>query len=76
VWRDTPLGERVAAYHRLAATLRDRSEALAAIVTAEKTGSAIGAARAEVENSAATIDWLAEQGPAVLADEPVSVDGR
>ncbi len=38
-------------------------------------GKTIGAARAEVEKSAATIDWLAENGPAVLADEPVSVDG-
>ena len=45
VWRDIPMGKRVAAYHRLAAALRDRSESLAAIITAEKTGSAIGAAR-------------------------------
>jgi succinate-semialdehyde dehydrogenase len=74
VWRDTPMAERVAAYHRLAATLRDRSENLAAIITAEM-GKTIGAARAEVEKSAATIDWLAENGPAILADEPVSVDG-
>ncbi|TQI65362.1 succinate semialdehyde dehydrogenase [Bosea sp. AK1] len=74
VWRDTPMAERVAAYHRLAATLRDRSETLAAIITAEM-GKTIGAARAEVEKSASTIDWLAEHGPAILADEPVSVDG-
>jgi succinate-semialdehyde dehydrogenase len=74
VWRDTPMAERVAAYRRLAATLRDRSETLAAIITAEM-GKTIGAARAEVEKSAETIDWLAEHGPAILADEPVSVDG-
>lgn len=74
VWRDMPMGERVATYRRLAATLRDRSETLAAIITAEM-GKTIGAARAEVEKSASTIDWLAEHGPAILDDEPVSVDG-
>jgi succinate-semialdehyde dehydrogenase len=74
VWRDTPKAERVAAYHRLAATLRDRSEALASIITAEM-GKTIGAARAEIEKSAATIEWIAEHGPAILADEPVTVDG-
>lgn len=74
LWRATPMTQRVAAYRRLAATLRDRSEALAAIITAEM-GKTIGAARAEVEKSASTIDWIAEHGPAILADEPVSVEG-
>lgn len=74
VWRDMPMTERVAAYGRLAAMLRDRSEALAAIITAEM-GKTIAGARAEVEKTAATLDWLAEHGPAILADEPVSVDG-
>jgi len=54
--------------------LRDRSEALASTITAEM-GKTIGAARAEVEKCAATIDWIAEHGPAILADEPVPVDG-
>jgi len=74
LWRATPMTERVAAYRRLASTLRDRSEALAALITAEM-GKTIGAARAEVEKSAATLDWIAEHGPAILADEPVPVDG-
>jgi succinate-semialdehyde dehydrogenase len=74
VWRDTPMEQRVAAYRRLAETLRDRTEALAALITAEM-GKTIGAARAEIEKSAATIHWLAEHGPAILADEPVLVDG-
>jgi succinate-semialdehyde dehydrogenase len=73
LWRTTPMTERVAAYRRLAATLRNRSEALASIITAEM-GKTIGAARAEIEKSASTIDWIAENGPAILADEPVSVD--
>ena len=72
-WRATPIAERVTAYRRLASTLRGRSEALAATITAEM-GKTIGAARAEIEKSALTIEWIAEHGPAILADEPVSVD--
>jgi succinate-semialdehyde dehydrogenase len=74
LWRATPMRERVAAYRRLSAILRQRSEPLAAILTAEM-GKTIAAARAEVEKCAATIDWLAENGPAILADEAVAVDG-
>jgi succinate-semialdehyde dehydrogenase len=74
LWRATPMRERVAAYRRLSATLRERSDTLAALITAEM-GKTIGAARAEVEKCASTIDWLADNGPAILADEPVSVDG-
>jgi succinate-semialdehyde dehydrogenase len=74
LWRATPMSERVAAYHRLSAVLRERSEALAAVITAEM-GKTIGAARAEVEKCAATIDWIAVNGPAILADEPVALEG-
>ena len=74
LWRATPMRERVAAYRRLATTLRDRSDLLAGLITAEM-GKTIAAARAEVEKCAATIDWIAEHGPAVLADEAVAVDG-
>jgi succinate-semialdehyde dehydrogenase len=73
LWRATPMRERVAAYHRLSATLRERSDSLASLITAEM-GKTIGAARAEVEKCAATIEWIAENGPAIVADEPVSVD--
>lgn len=73
LWRATPMRERVAAYHRLSATLRERSDSLAALITAEM-GKTLGAARAEVEKCAATIEWIAENGPAIVADEPVSVD--
>ncbi|MYM73527.1 aldehyde dehydrogenase family protein [Duganella sp. FT134W] len=74
LWRATPMRERVAAYRRLATTLRERKEGLAAIITAEM-GKTIAAARGEVEKCAATIDWIADNGPAILADEPVAVDG-
>jgi len=74
MWRATPIGERVAAYRRLASTLRDRQDALASLITAEM-GKPIVAARAEVEKCAATIEWVADHGPATLADEPVPADG-
>lgn len=74
LWRATPMRERVAAYRRLSATLRERSGTLAALITAEM-GKTIAAARGEVEKCAATIDWIADNGPAILADEPVAVDG-
>jgi succinate-semialdehyde dehydrogenase len=73
LWRATPMVERVAAYRRLAGVLRDRSEALALIITAEM-GKTIAAARSEVEKCAATIDWIAANGPVILADEPVAVE--
>ncbi|MCF7531001.1 NAD-dependent succinate-semialdehyde dehydrogenase [Pseudomonas petrae] len=74
LWRATPMRERVAAYRRLADTLRERSESFAALITAEM-GKTLAAARGEVEKCAATIEWIADNGPAILADEPVKVDG-
>lgn len=74
LWRGMPVGERIAAYLRLAAALRDNAESLAALMTAEM-GKTIGAARAEVEKCATTIEWIAEHGPAILADEPAPIDG-
>ena len=74
LWRDTPMTERIATYRRLAATLRQRSETLAALITSEM-GKPIEAARAEVEKCAVTIEWIADNGPAILADEPVSIEG-
>ncbi|WP_144147335.1 NAD-dependent succinate-semialdehyde dehydrogenase [Paraburkholderia sp. BCC1884] len=70
VWRATPMAERVNCYRRLAATLRDRSEALALLATSEM-GKTIASARAEVEKCASAVEWFAEHGPAILADEPV-----
>jgi succinate-semialdehyde dehydrogenase len=74
LWRATPMKERVAAYRRLSAILLDRKDALAAIVTAEM-GKTIDAARAEIEKCASTLDWIVENGPAVLVDEPAPVEG-
>jgi succinate-semialdehyde dehydrogenase len=73
VWRNTPIAERAACYRRLAATLRSRSEALAMLITSEM-GKTIGEARAEVEKCALALEWFAEHGRAILADEPVEVE--
>ncbi len=72
LWRATPMGERVAAYRRLADTLREQSESFAALITAEM-GKTLAAARGEVEKCAATLEWIADNGPSILADEPVNV---
>ncbi len=65
---------RVATYRRPAATLRERSEALAALITQEM-GKTLAAARAEVAKCASATDWIAEHGPRFLADEPAPVEG-
>ena len=72
-WRATSLADRAALYPRLAATLRERSETLAQLATSEM-GKTIRSARAEVEKCAATVAWMGEHGPAILADEPVTTD--
>lgn len=74
MWRELPVSERADAYRRLAAALRDNIDTLAGLMTAEM-GKITSAARAEVEKCAATLEWIAANGPATLADEPVPVDG-
>jgi succinate-semialdehyde dehydrogenase len=72
-WRDTSVAQRIATYRRFASILRSESDTLAGLITAEM-GKTIGEARAEVEKSASAIEWIAENGPALLADEHVEVD--
>lgn len=74
IWRSTSMSERVNCYRRLAATFRERAETLAMLATTEM-GKTLKAARGEVEKCAAAIEWFAEHGPAILADEPAPVDG-
>lgn len=74
LWRGTPMRERVTAYRRLSAILRERSETIAGLITTEM-GKPLVSARAEVEKCAATLDWIADNGPSILADEPVNVEG-
>ena len=73
-WRATPIAERALVYARLAATLRARAAAIAPVITAEM-GKILAESHAEVEKCAATAEWYAGHGPALLADEPVEVEG-
>ena len=74
-WRATPVEQRAAVYARLADTLRGRVDEVAPVITREM-GKTLREARAEIEKCAATAAWYAEHGPAMLADEPVAVDGQ
>ncbi|NPD69218.1 NAD-dependent succinate-semialdehyde dehydrogenase [Lichenicola cladoniae] len=74
IWREQPVADRAAVYARLATTLRDRTDEIAAAITREM-GKITREARAEVEKCAATAEWYAKHGPALLADEPTSVEG-
>jgi len=73
-WRETPMTQRVAAYRRLSATLRTDVAHLSALITAEM-GKTLAEARNEVAKCADTLDWIASNGPAILADEPAPVEG-
>ena len=73
-WREMPVSQRAEVYLRLAETLRARADEIAAMVTREM-GKVAGEARAEVEKCAATAEWYSRNGPALLADEPVAVEG-
>ncbi len=74
-WRATPVEQRASVYGRLADILRDRVDEAAPVITREM-GKTLREARAEIEKCAATAAWYAEHGPAMLADEPVDVDGQ
>ncbi|TPQ22332.1 aldehyde dehydrogenase family protein [Streptomyces sporangiiformans] len=73
-WAMVPVTERAAHADRLARTLREHKDHLAALAVAEM-GKPVGEAEAEVEKSAVTAEYYARQGPGILADERVEVDG-
>jgi acyl-CoA reductase-like NAD-dependent aldehyde dehydrogenase len=73
-WGKADLDERRQVLERFAAVLRQEADRLAALVTAEM-GKVLAEARAEVEKCAVTCDYYAAHARAMLADEPVSVDG-
>ena len=73
-WGTTPLETRVDVVTRLAQTLRETREELAALITAEM-GKPLAEAAAEIEKSAVTAEYYAANAKAILADTPVDVDG-
>jgi acyl-CoA reductase-like NAD-dependent aldehyde dehydrogenase len=72
-WRATRIEERCRLVARAGGLLRERRDALAALITAEM-GKTIAEARAEVEKCAFACEWFAEHAPAFLADEPSPSD--
>ncbi|MFC9132554.1 aldehyde dehydrogenase family protein [Streptomyces sp. NPDC057099] len=73
-WALVPVTERAARAARLARTLREHKDHLASLAVAEM-GKPVGEAEGEVEKSAVTAEYYARQGPGILADEHVEVDG-
>jgi succinate-semialdehyde dehydrogenase/glutarate-semialdehyde dehydrogenase len=73
-WGQQPLNVRVAAVHRLAQVLREQKNALATLMTLEM-GKPLAEAAGEMEKSAVTALYYADQAPRLLGDEPVSIDG-
>jgi acyl-CoA reductase-like NAD-dependent aldehyde dehydrogenase len=74
-WSATPVAERAARLRAAAALLRTRKPELAREITMEM-GKPLGEAEAEIEKSAGACDYIAEQGPAWLADQPVAAAAR
>lgn len=72
-WSALPLPERAAALRRLASALRDRSETLARLATAEM-GKRIAESRAEVEKCEVLCEYYAAHGPDFLVDTMVASD--
>ncbi|MFD5478625.1 aldehyde dehydrogenase family protein [Streptomyces hawaiiensis] len=73
-WALMPVTERAARAHRLAQTLREHKDHLASLTVAEM-GKPVVEAESEVEKSAVTAEYYARQGPDILADERVEIDG-
>ncbi|EDM79817.1 Aldehyde dehydrogenase [Plesiocystis pacifica SIR-1] len=76
-WAARPLAERADALRALGAHLRTIRGEAAATMTAEM-GKPLAQAQGELDKCAWLCEWLAEHGPAMLADEPrsrVAVEG-
>lgn len=67
-WRELTHADRAPYLRKIAQTLRDHTEELAALMTSE-TGKLLKDGRIEVELCAALFDYSAEHGPRLLADE-------
>lgn len=74
-WRRRPLEQRAALLAKLGARLRRQRDTSAALMSAEM-GKPISQALGEIDKCAWLCEWVAEHGPALLADEPVEADAR
>src|SRR5690606_30157126 len=74
-WRRHSVAQRAALLTAVAAKLRERKDALARTIRLEM-GKPIAEALAEVEKSAWNCEYVAQHGPAWLADEQVATQAR
>ncbi len=73
-WKDTDLAMRAAVLHHIADLYEERLEQLAQDVTREM-GKPITAARGEIRTVISIFRYYADQGPAMLAHQPLDVQG-
>lgn len=73
-WRDTPLTERVRCFRRLAALVESHAEELARQSTMEM-GKPLAHSMLEVTTVVDVLTYLADHGPALLADVEATVPG-
>jgi succinate-semialdehyde dehydrogenase len=71
VWRATAIADRTAVLERMAAGLRREREQLAHTITTEM-GKPSRQSSSEIDKSAATLEWYAAHGPAMLVDQPTT----
>ncbi len=73
-WRRTSFADRARVIRRAGELLRERTDDLAALMTAEM-GKTLDEGKAEVEKCAVHCDWFAEHAEGYLAKEPVDIGG-
>lgn len=73
-WGKEPLEVRVAAVRRLADELRKQKVGMGRLITAEM-GKPVAEAEGELEKSAVTAIYYADNASRILADEKVAIDG-
>jgi len=74
-WQEWPVAKRAEGLVRLAAAIEAHLEALALLMTREM-GKPIAQSRGELKKCALNLRYYAEQGPAMIADEPVKTEGQ
>jgi len=74
-WRRTPIKERAAKLHDMAAMLKQHREHCARLATIEM-GKPVSESLAEIEKCMWVCEHYAEHGPAMLADETVKTEAR
>ncbi|HEY0473022.1 MAG TPA: NAD-dependent succinate-semialdehyde dehydrogenase, partial [Kribbella sp.] len=73
-WRSRPVTERAEIVSRAAELFAERSDELAAIMTLEM-GKRINEGRGEIGSVVDIFNYYADNGPALLADEPLRIKG-